>query len=116
TRSSVPVAPDPVRNLLLAALAGAMLGLAYALATHALDTRLRTSEDVERVSDRAVLSAIPVLEGKDEGRALYVYDQPFGPHAEAVRKLRTNLTFVDVARDGGHSFVVTSALPGEGKT
>ncbi|MGC5585137.1 YveK family protein [Ornithinimicrobium sp. W1665] len=104
TRSSVPVEPDPIRNLLLAGLAGVMLGLAYALAGHALDTRLRTAEDVERISDRPVLSAIPMLEGKGDGRALYVYDDPFGSHAEAVRKLRTNLTFVDVARnEGTHS-------------
>ena len=36
-------------------------------------------------------------------------------HAESIRRLRTNLLFVDVTTRK-HSFVVTSAMPGEGKT
>jgi capsular exopolysaccharide synthesis family protein len=40
---------------------------------------------------------------------------PFGPQAEAARQLRTNVHFVDVTA-GKHSFMITSSLPGEGKT
>ena len=40
---------------------------------------------------------------------------PHGGYAEAIRRLRTNLMFVDVTT-GRHSFIVTSAMPGEGKT
>ncbi len=40
---------------------------------------------------------------------------PHGGYAEAIRRLRTNLQFVDVTT-GRHSFVVTSATPSEGKT
>lgn len=116
TRSSTPVAPDPVRNLMIAGLAGLMLGVAYAVGRGSLDTRLRNPADLERVSDRPVLSTIPLLSGKRSERNLYVVDDPHGPQAEAVRKLRTNLVFVDVAGKNAHSFVITSAMPGEGKT
>ncbi|MFK5633447.1 MULTISPECIES: polysaccharide biosynthesis tyrosine autokinase [unclassified Ornithinimicrobium] len=116
TASSDPVEPNPVQNLLISGLAGLFLAVAYALGMHAFDTRLRTSEDLRGVSDKPVLSAIPVLGSKGSQAPLYLVDDPFGPQAEAVRKLRTNLVFVDVAADSGHSFVVTSALSAEGKT
>src|SRR6476620_11648268 len=38
-----------------------------------------------------------------------------GRHSESIRRLRTNILFVDVTT-GGHSFVITSSVPGEGKT
>ncbi|WP_161965064.1 polysaccharide biosynthesis tyrosine autokinase [Ornithinimicrobium cerasi] len=116
TRSSQPVSPNPTRNLAIATLAGLMLGLAYALGMQALDTRLRSTADIESVSDRPVLSAIPVLPTGPAAASHYVETDPFGPQAEAIRKLRTNLVFVDVASDAGHSFVVTSSLSAEGKT
>ena len=40
---------------------------------------------------------------------------PHRPRAEAFRTLRTNLRFVDAANHP-RSLVVTSTLPGEGKT
>lgn len=116
TSSSTPVEPDPVKNLLIAALAGLLLAVAYSLAMYGLDSRLRTGDDVRALSDKPVLSAIPLLGSKNRPGSLYLADNPFGPQSEAVRKLRTNLVFVDVASDAGHSFVVTSALSGEGKT
>jgi len=41
---------------------------------------------------------------------------PHSVAAEEFRRLRTNLQFVDVTTGGKHSFVVTSAMPSEGKT
>jgi succinoglycan biosynthesis transport protein ExoP len=40
---------------------------------------------------------------------------PQSPRAEAFRQLRTNLQFVEVT-DNGRTFVVTSSVPGEGKS
>lgn len=108
------VEPNVIRNLAIGGLAGLMLGLAFALARQALDLRVRTADDVKALSDRPVLSSIPVRKG-DDPHAIYLDLDPFGPQAEAVRRLRTNMMFVDVTT-GKHSFVVTSSLPGEGKT
>ena len=50
-----------------------------------------------------------------KSKPLTIVTDPHGMHAESIRRLRTNLLFVDVTT-GKHSFVVTSAMPGEGKT
>ncbi|GAA5159567.1 polysaccharide biosynthesis tyrosine autokinase [Ornithinimicrobium tianjinense] len=111
---SAPVEPDVTRNLALAALAGLMLGIGFALARQALDQRVRETRDLEALSDRPVLASIPVRRN-DDAHAIYLELDPFGPQAEAVRQLRTNMMFVDVTT-GKHSFVISSTLPGEGKT
>ena len=115
TAPSRPVSPDPVRNIGLGLLAGLVLGLGLALIRHALDTKVRGEEDIRAHSDAPMLAGLP-LESRGSKRGLIsVEEDPHGRHAEAVRRLRTNLMFVDVTT-GRHSFVVTSAVPGEGKT
>ncbi|WP_170955546.1 polysaccharide biosynthesis tyrosine autokinase [Ornithinimicrobium cerasi] len=111
---SRPVEPSVTRNLALGALAGLMLGGAFAVARQALDQRVRDTKDLQVVSDRPVLSTIPLRKG-DDNHSIYLEIDPFGPQAEAVRQLRTNMMFVDVTT-GKHSFVISSTLPGEGKT
>ena len=112
--SSLPVEPDLVTNLLMAVLAGLLLGVIFALIRHNLDTRVRAGRDLAGLSERPVLAAIPVS-SSGSGHDIYVESDPFGVQAEAVRTLRTNMLFVDVTT-GGHSFMITSSLPGEGKT
>ncbi|WP_134772036.1 polysaccharide biosynthesis tyrosine autokinase [Ornithinimicrobium flavum] len=110
-----PVEPDIVTNLLLGALAGLLLGIAFAVLRHNVDNRVRTQRDIASLSDRPLLASIPVTDKSEAGHELYVESDPFGAQAEAVRQLRTNMLFVDVTT-GGHSFLLTSSLPGEGKT
>jgi len=110
---SVPSSPDYVRNMSVAVLTGLLLGVGFALLRHNLDTRIRRKEDVAELSDRPVLGAVPLL--KTQSVIPFMEADPFGPHAESMRRLRTNLMFVDVTTHK-HSFVVTSAMPSEGKT
>ena len=110
---SSPSSPDVTRNLTLAALAGLFLGIGLAFVRHALDTKVRSESDIRAFSDSPMLSGLPAQRGDEKG--LILEKAPFGGYAEAVRRLRTNLMFVDVTT-GTHSFVVTSAVPGEGKT
>lgn len=115
TAPSSATAPDPVRNFGLALLAGLVLGVGLSLLRHSLDTKVRTEEDIKVVSDAPMLAGLP-LEDASRGEGLLgVETDPHGRYAEAIRRLRTNLMFVDVTT-GKHSFVVTSAMPGEGKT
>ncbi|WP_114203080.1 polysaccharide biosynthesis tyrosine autokinase [Janibacter anophelis] len=111
---SRPVSPDPLRNIALGLLSGLVLGLGIALVRHALDTKVRREEDIRIHSDAPMLAGLP-LETSSKRSLVSLEDEPHGRHAEAVRRLRTNLMFVDVTT-GRHSFVVTSAMPGEGKT
>ena len=114
TPPSAPLSPNVRRNLMLALLIGLVVGVGVALIRHVSDTKIRNEDDVRALSDRPILANIPFVKNMD-GRVLSVADDPHSMHAEAIRRLRTNILFVDVTTQG-HSFVVTSSNPGEGKT
>jgi capsular exopolysaccharide synthesis family protein len=109
-----PVSPRPVRNLGLALVLGLLLGLGLAVAREALDSTIKTPEDVREATGVSTLGAIG-YDSKLVKRPLVVQDAPRAPRAEAFRQLRTNLQFVTV--DGGlRSIVITSSLPAEAKS
>ncbi|QIK75226.1 YveK family protein [Nocardioides piscis] len=110
-----PVSPNVMRNVLLGALLGGMLGMGYAVVRSMLDRRIRSSEDVDRVSDTAVVGAVPDL-GNAPG--VFVTSTGIGVHsqaAEAIRRLRTNLSYMDVDNPP-RAIVVTSPKQGDGKS
>lgn len=109
-----PTSPNAKRNLALGGLLGLALGIGLALLRHTLDTKVRTADDIKAVSSRPILGDLPVVKSVKDG-LLSLESDPHGRHAESIRRLRTNILFVDVTT-GGHSFVVTSSVPGEGKT
>ena len=109
-----PISPNVKTNLALALLAGLIVGVGVALVRHMSDTKVRGEDDIRELSDRPILGTIPLV--KRSGSAvLSIADEPHSHHAEAIRRLRTNILFVDVTTQG-HSFVITSSNPGEGKT
>lgn len=109
-----PFAPNT--NLLIATglLAGLALGLVAAVAGQLLDTKVRSSKDVERLTDAAVLGSVAQVR-KAANRAITMLSRPRSPQAEAYRKIRANLQFVNAAHEL-RSLVVTSARAGEGKS
>ena len=114
TAPSSASSPDVTRNLALGLLAGLVLGVGIALARHGLDTRVRGESDVRALSDRPILATVG-LDRAVRQQPVVMESDPHGAQAEAIRRLRTNLLFVDVTTRR-HSFVITSAVPGEGKT
>jgi capsular exopolysaccharide synthesis family protein len=111
---SSPTSPNAQRNLMIGGLLGLALGIGLALLTNAVDTKVRDENDIKALSSRPILGDIPIIKSPREGM-LTVESDPHGRHAESIRRLRTNMLFVDVTT-GGHSFVVTSSVPAEGKT
>ena len=103
----------PSRNLTLGVLAGLVLGIGIAFVRHSLDTKVRAESDIRAFSSRPMLGELPIDRSKT--KEVTLDRDPHGGYSEAIRRLRTNLQFVDVTT-GRHSFVVTSATPGEGKT
>lgn len=109
-----PYTPNTVLNLALGLLVGLAVGAGIALLRSVLDTRIHGAHDVETLTDRPLLGGISVDPGAKK-RPLIVHSDPRNPRAESFRTLRTNLQFVNVD-SGPRIFVVTSSLPGEGKS
>jgi capsular exopolysaccharide synthesis family protein len=113
TPPAAPISPDLRFSLLVALGIGLAAGLGQAFARAALNTRIATPADVHRVTPLPVLGEIPL--GRKTDSTLTSAVDPFSARDEAYRDLRTNLEFR--ALEGhGNSFLVSSALPGEGKT
>ena len=109
-----PVSPKTLLNLVVAGLIGLVLGIGLAVARDVLDRSVSTFEHVEEVSNAPVLASV----GFDTGikKAPLLTDLgAFAPRTEAFRLLRTNLQFLDLDQQP-RSLVITSAVPGEGKT
>lgn len=111
---SSPSSPNVVRNLVLGAALGLLLGLGVALLRHVLDTRVRGEQDVREVTDRPLLGAVG-FDAKVPDHPVILRDEPLGAAAEAIRRLRTNFQFLDLG-DRPRSIVITSSVPGEGKS
>ena len=113
TVPSTPTSPNVPRMLLFGGLLGLLLGAGQALLRDVLNTVVRSRRDIEQVSDQAILGAVPLDESVVD--ALVLNSDPHGLRAEAYRSVRTNLQFLALDK-GGRSIVVTSSVPGEGKT
>lgn len=112
-----PVAPSSPKiplNLGVGLALGLLLGMAVALLSEALNTKIRGDEDVRAVTDQPLLGAI-AFDQEVPSHPVMVADQPLSAPSEAVRRLRTNLQFVGAA-SGAKSVVITSSVPGEGKS
>ena len=106
--------PSILRNLAAGLILGLLLGVAVAILRRVLDTKIRNENDLEQVTDVPVLGVVPFDSGA-EAHPVVIRDDPLSVRAEAVRRLRTNLQFVEAA-EHSRSVVVTSSIPGEGKS
>lgn len=113
SRPSAPFAPN-VRTSTAAGIAlGLALGVALALLRELTDTKVRNARDVQRVTPAPLLGAIGV-EPRSR-KAPVMRDAPTSGLAESYRRLRANLDYLRV-ESRLQSIVVTSAVPGEGKS
>jgi len=108
------VSPQPVLNLLIAAVIGLVLGIGMALVRDLLDQTVSSTEDVEKTLDTPVLATIQ-YESDVPKHPLLTEAASHSSRVEAFRLLRTNLQFLDIDTRP-RSLVITSAIPSEGKT
>ncbi len=88
-------------------------GIVGALIRDILDITIKSRQDVEQTIGLPVISALPL--DRDVAKDSQSVVAPGSPLAEAFRVLRANLRFADLDSNG-QMFLVTSALPNEGKT
>jgi non-specific protein-tyrosine kinase len=125
TKNAVPVKaasnaervqPRPVRNGALGLMLGLVLGIGLVFLREALDTRIRSSEEIEDRLGLPLLARIPEppkrLRKHDK---IVMLAEAHGAQAETFRLLRTNLDFVRLAQRV-RTILITSALAREGKS
>lgn len=107
-------APDLRIYLLVGIAASLVIGVGYAIFRELLDTSIGTSNQASEAAGVPILGSLP-LDPEFKRSPLIIGAQAASPRAEAHRKLRTNLQFVD-ATQAAATILVTSALPSEGKS
>ncbi len=112
--------PNKTRTVLLGAFLGMMLGVGLTFFINYMDTSVKDADEIERLTRTKPLGQIPTLQtqganGSSNGVGLIIHEHPKSALAENIRAIRTALQY----SMAGHSpkvILVTSALPGEGKT
>ncbi|HEV3048660.1 MAG TPA: polysaccharide biosynthesis tyrosine autokinase [Longimicrobium sp.] len=132
-----PVSPRPMLNYTLAALLGLALSIGLAFVREMLNTKVRSRQDAQTATGGLpVLGTVPsfgsiavAANGNGNGRKklvalprltvaqnrVMVLEEPRSPATEAYRAIRTSIMFASPEKAPG-VLVVTSALPGDGKT
>jgi succinoglycan biosynthesis transport protein ExoP len=142
--SASQIRPRPARNTVLGLGLGLVLGLGLAFLWDALDTRVRSTDEISERLGLPLLARLPAWErtkpptrlrarfdswlessvvveaaalSKNAAPAplLAMLSEPHSIQAEAFRMLRTNLEFVNLGRHA-RTVMVTSAVEGEGKS
>lgn len=131
-----PVGPNRIRTVFVALILSIGLGIGFALFLEYLDDTVHSPEDVERLLHLPALAVIPSVAGTVRHRmlaaptALQKRNGNGGPNgnpellmnvdgrsplAESYRHLRTSVLLSTAGRSP-RTLLVTSSLPGEGKT
>ena len=117
--SASKVRPHPTTYAAFGVASGLMLGLLFAFLLEALDTRIRSDRELTGALGLTLLGRTPKLRDRGRGhkknRLPVMLADPASSEAEAFRRLRVAIDLANL--DGGStSLLITSALPGEGKT
>ena len=95
---------------------GLVIGLVLVSLAEALDTRVRTAEDVSSRLGLSLLTRIPIPPRTlRKAGALGMLDDEGGAETEAYRKLRINLDFANLSVKA-RTIMITSATEQEGKS
>jgi capsular exopolysaccharide synthesis family protein len=100
-------------TLVFSILLGLICGIVLALVLEALDTTIRSPDEVSRQTGLPLLGAIPLLE--DSSPQVITLSAPQSPTSEAYRTLRSNIAFA-LTDLPARSFLVAATLGGEGKS
>lgn len=113
-----PVAPRKDLIVLMAFVASLALGVAVAIIIELMDSGFRSIHQLEQMTGVAALGMVPFQSGRLRRNAkpwMNIVDKPNSAYSEALRTIRTGIQ-LSSADHPQRTVVVTSSVPGEGKT
>ena len=113
--TDIAARPKKAQIIGIAFVLALLFAIVVALLLDRLDNTIKTSEDVENRLGIGLLSAVPIVSGrKDTAKKAYLTDAN-SVFSESIRTARTGVLLSSI--DDEHKvLVVTSSIPGEGKT
>ena len=113
---TVPTGPNRPLVVVLAAGIGLSLAGLAAYGIEAIDTSVKTTDELSAIFKSPILGSISVIpNGNNNGLSIFVLDEPRSPISDAFRLLRTNIEFENL-KHTYKSILVTSSEASEGKS
>jgi capsular exopolysaccharide synthesis family protein len=109
-----PSSPKWPLNLAVGFLGGLLIGVAQAVLRQVLDRRIHGSNDIASITPLPIMATISMEKPASNSEA--DSEKGFSYRDEEYRRLRTNLQFLNLDDKSNRTFVITSSVPGEGKT
>ncbi len=110
-----PILPNKRKNFLIGAFSGLAMGILAAFFIEFLDNSIKTKDDIEHFLSVPFLGYIPRVANDSKSVIDLTEDLDSRQHshfAESLRNIRVSINFAgDI-----HSMLITSTMPGEGKT
>lgn len=108
--------PRVAQMMAIALVFGGIIGSMIVLVREWRFAGFRTTDEVRSLTSSAVLGSLPSMAAKGRKEVLqHLKDKPNSVFAEAVRNLRTSILMVNPDKEP-QVILVTSSIPGEGKT
>ena len=109
-----PIGPERIKNLLIAFIIGLFFPSGIIFLKDFLNTKIMNRSEIISLTNIPILAMIPRSDHKSN---LAVFERPRSPVAEAFRVLRSKIPYYTNDIDKrGKVIMVTSSIPGEGKT
>ena len=112
---TVPVSPNKKRIVVVASVMGLFLGCVIAVLLGLLDNTIKTPDDVQERLGSPMLGAIPKVASSSDGVNEQYWHNQNNSFAESIRTIRTGIVLSGLDNPS-RIIVVTSSLPGEGKS
>lgn len=112
-----PVAPTPLKMVMVAFLGSGIIAVLLALAIDLVDDRLRNAGQIRRLFGLPTFGMLPNVSGgiRTDIQESPVIQKPQSLFAEAARAAYAEVRAID-SSPGAQSILVTSPLPGDGKS
>jgi tyrosine-protein kinase Etk/Wzc len=113
-----PFKPNRLFIILIGLVAGVVLSFSYALTRNFFDDTIKSPEDIEKKNINLISWIPPISISPDNtvNDEFSVFSHPKSAASEAFKVTRTRLQFSRLEEKKIQSILITSSVPGEGKT